>query len=252
MRKTPLIANLVVLMTILCAAPKALVHSGSIGGQKAVPAFRIPILMYHYIVDPRQAPNAKGRDLSVSPATFARQLDWLQSHGYHAVSFRDLRKDALPEKAVIVTFDDGYKDAHDAALPLLRQRGMTATFYIVTGFLGKPGYMSWDDVRELQRSGMDIGGHTVTHRQLTGLGPQERRREIVQCVDTLQSTLHLVVDSFAYPFGKFNRETEAILREAAIPYAVSTREGTADGRDNPLALPRLRMKEKTNLSLYLH
>src|SRR5205823_3131585 len=151
-------------------------------------------------------------------------------------------------KPVILTFDDGYADAHDAALTALQARSMSGTFYIVTGFIGKPGYMTGKDLRDLRADGMEIGAHTVTHRALSALSPDAQRDEIDRSIDTLQKSLHLTIHTFAYPVGKYTRATESILRKAGIPYAVTTHHGIATGRNDPLALPRIRMKERTDLS----
>jgi peptidoglycan/xylan/chitin deacetylase (PgdA/CDA1 family) len=203
--------------------------------------------MYHYIVDPIFAKTGIGRGLSVSPTSFGKQLDWLSAHGYHTASFDQWIHQTLPQKPIILTFDDGYEDAHSAALPALEAHHMTGTFYIVTGFIGKPGYMTWNELQDLQQQGMEIGAHTVSHQDLSKLTPALQQKQIMQSIDTLQATLHFTIETFAYPSGKYNASTKKILQKAHIPYAVSTHHGIATKKSDSLALPRIRMHDTMNL-----
>ncbi|HMQ32212.1 MAG TPA: polysaccharide deacetylase family protein [Chloroflexaceae bacterium] len=204
----------------------------------------IPILMYHYVryVDPGADPV--GYNLSVTPEQLAAQLGWLRAAGYEAV-----RMDAVatcvrgegpcPARAVALTFDDGYADAFTAALPILQQHGYTATFYIVSGFVGQPGYMGWDEIRALRDAGMEIGAHSVTHPDLTSLGLEDLRAQVAHSGATIAAELGAPVLSFCYPAGRFNDTVVAVAGESGYTSATTTiSEGP---QDNPLALPRLRI-----------
>jgi len=227
---------------LLPTAPPALPQ----GFTQAPPGQRpyIPILMYHYVryVDPGADPL--GFNLSVTPEQLGAQLAWLRAAGYEAV-----RMDAAaacvrgegpcPARAVALTFDDGYMDAYTAALPLLQQHGYSATFYIVSGFVGQPGYMGWPEIRALRDLGMEIGAHTVTHPDLTSLGLDDMRAQVGQSGATIAAELGAPVLSFCYPGGRFNDTVAAVAREAGFTSATTT---LPDGpQADPFALPRLRM-----------
>ncbi|HLY67424.1 MAG TPA: polysaccharide deacetylase family protein, partial [Chloroflexota bacterium] len=123
----------------------------------------VPILMYHYIRTlPPNTPDQLGYGLSIAPPLFEQELAYLQSAGYKSVAMDDVvaritRGTPLPPKPVVLSFDDGYADFYTAAWPLLKKYGFSATAYIVIDFLGRPGYMSWQDVQELRDAGVEIG-----------------------------------------------------------------------------------------------
>jgi len=204
----------------------------------------IPILMYHYVryVDPGL--DSLGFGLSVTPEQFGAQLAWLRAAGYESV-----RMDAAaacirgegpcPARAVALTFDDGYADAYTAALPLLQQHGFVATFYIVSGFVGQPGYMGWQEIRALRDAGMEIGAHSLTHPDLTSLGLDAMRAQVGQSGAVIAAELGTPVRSFCYPGGRFSDTVAAVTREAGFTSGVTT---LPDGpQDNPFTLPRLRI-----------
>jgi peptidoglycan/xylan/chitin deacetylase (PgdA/CDA1 family) len=204
----------------------------------------IPILMYHYVryVDP--AADPLGFNLSVTPEQLAAQLGWLKAAGYETV-----RMDAAaacvrgegpcPARAVALTFDDGYLDAYGVALPLLQQHGYVATFYIVSGFVGQPGYMGWPEIRALRDAGMEIGAHSVSHPDLTTLGLDDLRAQVAQSGAAIAAELGAPVLSFCYPGGRFNDTVAAVARESGYTSATTT---APDGpQADPFTLPRLRI-----------
>lgn len=204
----------------------------------------IPILMYHYVryVDP--AADPLGFNLSVTPEQLGAQLSWLRSAGYEAVTMEAVAacvrgEGPCPARAVALTFDDGYADAYSAALPLLQQHGYVATFYIVSGFVGQPGYVGWDEVRALRAAGMEIGAHSVTHPDLTSLGLDDLRAQVAQSGATIAAEIGAPVRSFCYPAGRFNDTVAAVARESGYTSATTTAPDLP--QDNPYTLPRLRV-----------
>ncbi len=213
--------------------------------------FRVPILMYHYIQSLPPPRDRMGRGLTVTPKTFARQLDTLTEKGYQTIDFATLARSGatLPKKPILLTFDDGYDDAYSQALPVLLAHHMHATFYIVTGFVGTPHYVTWAELKTMRDAGMDIAAHTVHHDDLRKLPAEKQAKEILGSIKTLQENLSVRVQSFAYPSGRHTNAAVRTLRSEGIPFAVTTRPGIASDRMNPLLLPRVRMKETTNLSI---
>lgn len=204
----------------------------------------VPILMYHYVRGVDRAADPLGYGLSVTPEQLAAQLDWLRRAGYDTVQMSALAAcmagaGPCPARAVALTFDDGYSDAYSAALPLLQQYGATATFYIVSGFVGKDAYMGWDEVRALRDAGMEIGAHSISHIDLTTLSYYEDVDQIARSGQEIAAQIGRPVLSFCYPAGQFNAEIAKITRDAGYTSATTTiQEGP---QDDPFTLPRLRV-----------
>lgn len=200
--------------------------------------------MYHYVRYVDRGADPLGHSLSVTPEQFAAQLAWLAANGYETVRMDAVAacvrgEGACPARAVALTFDDGYMDAYTAALPLLQQYGFVATFYVVSGFVGQPNYMGWNELRALRDAGMEIGAHTVSHPDLTRLGSEGARTEIAQSRAALMTELSIPVLSFCYPGGRFNGDLAAIVRDAGFTSATTT---VQDGpQADPFTLPRLRI-----------
>ena len=212
----------------------------------------VPIFMYHYIRDKTAPRDSLGRKLSVSQKNFSKQLDALIAQGYSTVRFSDIASGKpLPTHPVVLTFDDGYEDAFIAALPELQKRKMTAVFYIITDFVGKPGYLSVSELKTLRDAGMELGAHTVDHPDLSRLPAGRQREEIGLSAAYIRERAGAPVTSFAYPSGKYNALTTAIMREQGIPFAVTTHHGVATERSKPLLLPRIRMTNTTNMTSLL-
>ena len=215
--------------------------------------FTVPILMFHYIRDLAIARTTIGKNLSVTPLQLSRDLDWLTRNNYHTITFKELTSTGtiLPQKPIILTFDDGYRDAFTEAFPRLRAHGMTATFYIISGYVSLPAYMTWEQLKMLRDAGMELAPHTTYHENLRTLSERKQRTTIITSIRELEGTLGIHVHSFAYPYGKYSRKTMQFVREAGIPFAVTTHSGVASDADDPLQLPRLRVTDKTDFARLL-
>ncbi len=196
----------------------------------------VPILTWHSI-------GGAGDEFTVSEAAFAAQLDALRNAGFHTVTFHEWlehedRGAPLPDKPILLTFDDGYRDALTAALPALRSRGMRATFFLVSAWIGaddahrsaqgEPGrrYLSWPEVRALAAAGMEIGSHGATHARLPDLTEQQALDELTGSRRELETGLGAPVEVFAYPYNASRRRLRALVRKAGYRAAVS---GSAHG-----------------------
>jgi peptidoglycan/xylan/chitin deacetylase (PgdA/CDA1 family) len=155
-------------------------------------------------------------------------MDWLAQNGYHPITTEDLfaylnATQGLPSKPVILTFDDGYADFYTTALPILRSHGFVAVSYVVTGFVGWPGYMTTAQIREADRSGMEIGSHTINHPNLASLSAPAVWSQLTQSKLFLEQVLGHPVLSFCYPSGKY---TSAVASAVA---AAGFHDGTTTG-----------------------
>lgn len=201
----------------------------------------VPILMYHYIRDYADQTDPLGIGLSVSPAVFEKQMIALKTAGYQTISLQGFYQHKLKPKSVILTFDDGYDDHYISALPILQRLQMTGTFFIVRGFIGRAGYMTGDQITALKTAGMEIGDHTVDHHDLA---IQPYAAAFQEVLGGLPGTNAPV---FAYPSGEYNPTTISILKSLGLRAAVTTKLGVATNLSPLLELPRIRIKQNTDV-----
>jgi peptidoglycan/xylan/chitin deacetylase (PgdA/CDA1 family) len=214
----------------------------------------VPILMYHRINVPPPSAPPMTRRLTVHPAVFASQMTWLKHNGYRAVTQRELF-DALVcgrplgRKPIMITFDDGYRDTFFKAAPVLARLDMHATAYVISGRTsnGDPSFLTWGLLRGLERRGIEIGSHTVSHRDLTSLSNGAAFEELVRSRRRLERTLGHRVPWLAYPFGAYDARIERLARRAGYVLAVTTEWGSRQSARRPLALHRLRILDSTGV-----
>ena len=191
-------------------------------------AIWLPILMYHYVrTPPSIRVDRLGYRLSVSPAVFQFQMDWLFTHGYHPVNFNQVRAyfagtSPLPSRPVVITLDDGYHDLYTTALPILQTHHFTAVAYIVSGFINQPGYATSNEVVQLDRAGIEIGSHTVSHPDLAHVSFASAMFQVVESKRVLEGMLGHPVLDFAYPSGRYDAETIQAVEKAGYDTAVTT------------------------------
>jgi len=209
-------------------------------------SIKVPILTYHYIrvnPDPR---DKLGFALSVTPADFNAQMDWLARNGYHPITTEDLylylnRARGLPSKPVILTFDDGYADFYTTALPILRSHDFKATAYIVSGFVGRGGYMTADQIREADHSGIEIGSHSVSHVNLGTASAANVRFQVGESKRYLEQLLGHPVTAFCYPSGKYTASVANEIAAAGYHNSTTTAYGFWHSLGDRYAWSRLRV-----------
>jgi peptidoglycan/xylan/chitin deacetylase (PgdA/CDA1 family) len=201
------------------------------------PVGGVPILAYHRV-------NEDEERYSVSPQQFSEQMQFLQQHGYTAISMAEMadafsggRK--LPPKPIVITFDDGYSDNLVTALPILEKYGMKATIFIIAGSVGQPDYLSWEQAAELLRRGAEIGSHTVSHADLSQVNDAQKREEILQSKVLLDSQLSKPVEFLAYPFGQFDPSLFPLLQQAGYRGACTGIAGLNFAGDPPYRWKRV-------------
>jgi peptidoglycan/xylan/chitin deacetylase (PgdA/CDA1 family) len=207
---------------------------------------KVPILMYHYIRVNQDPRDRLGFALSVTPSDFAVQMDWLTRNGYHPITAEDLYAylsgaSGLPSRPVILSFDDGYSDFFTGALPILRSHDFKAVAYVVSGFVGQPGYMSAAQVFEADRAGIEIGSHTVNHVDLAKASAGGLRYQLTASKQALENLLGHPVESFCYPSGRFNTGVAAAVAAAGYHDATTTQFGFAHALPDRYVWGRLRV-----------
>jgi peptidoglycan/xylan/chitin deacetylase (PgdA/CDA1 family) len=190
-----------------------------------------PVLMYHSICSSREPDPHRIR---VAPDRLDRHLRLLRRLGLRGVSLAELldaERRGAAEGLVGLTFDDGYADFVEHAVPVLARHGVTATLYVVAGLLG--GENAWDDgprlglldadgVRAVAAAGHEVGSHTLTHADLRGADPATLAHEVEESRRVLEGVLQADVPGFCYPWGRFDAAAAEAVREAGYDHACVT------------------------------
>ena len=230
-------------------------HLVRVGGNRRR---KIPILMYHSVGGKEQSGRGGYYQTSVSPENFSRQMAFLHRRGYTTCTLREaiacLDKPAgrAKDKIVVITFDDGFADFYWEAFPILHSFGLTATMFLPTGFISDSPVafkeqccMTWSQVRELQKCGLEFGSHTVTHPQLRTLDRPAIERELGDSKTAIEDKTGCGVDSFAYPYAfpqvdvAFKQLVRECLEEAGYLNGVCTIVGRAKISSDRFFLERL-------------
>lgn len=185
-------------------------------------SYQVPILVYHSIGSTTNKKETSSQQhYRITTANFEAQMKYLSINGYHPVSFAayldSLQNGTkLPDKAVVLTFDDGWKTQYIHAVPVLEKYKFTATFFIVTSYpdKGYTGYMSWADLKYLVDSGFDIESHTVSHAVLTKVDAITLASELSDSKKTLENKLGIKVTAIAYPTYMENAAVRAAAAQA--------------------------------------
>lgn len=199
----------------------------------------VSVLMYHMIG------SEKGNDAIMSADNLRWQLEYLRDNGYHPITMQELcdyvtKQAPLPSKPVCLTFDDGYEDNYTIVYPMMKEFGFPWTVFVITGDVGRPNRMTWEQLNEMADSrAVTIASHTVTHPRLHNLPPEEVRREIAGAQQALKE--HLGIDNpwIAYPYGDYDETVDGIAREAGIRLAVTTDAGRVHAGSYPYELRRV-------------
>jgi peptidoglycan/xylan/chitin deacetylase (PgdA/CDA1 family)/GT2 family glycosyltransferase len=219
----------------------------------------LPVLMFHSISIPADRYERAHR---LSPLRFRRFVRWLSDADYKSIDpFQWLSAPTDPRN-VMLTFDDGYEDFYSNGFPVLQENGFSATIFVVVDRIGATN--SWDtqtrlgqrallslqQLRELQRYGITLGSHSLTHPRLPGLPHHELRREVTDSKSRLEDLLGTEVTCFAYPYGGVDERVRAAVAEAGYKMAMTTEPGLSFW-DDPLTVKRIGLSEKDLLADFL-
>lgn len=205
-----------------------------------VNAESIPILMYHSI-------SINGSNtLCVPPEVFFKQMEHIKKSGYNTITFKDLMSwktnQSIPDKPILITFDDGYLDNFTVAYPILKNLQMKATIFATSDYIGSPNHVNWSQSKEMEQSGViEIGAHTRHHVDLTKSNQSQLVDEISGAKQRLEERLGHPVIAFAYPSGEFNPNVIKVVKRAGFEFAVTTKHGYAEKIQGYLTLHRVRI-----------
>jgi peptidoglycan/xylan/chitin deacetylase (PgdA/CDA1 family) len=206
-----------------------------------MPNAGVAFLMYHEL-------EALGRPLACNEpgyvryvvrfADFRSQMEVLRRQGWRGVTVGDAIN-AFADKTVAITFDDGCESDLLYAAPLLRELNFGATFYITTGFLGKPGHLSQPQVRELSALGFEIGCHSMSHHYLTDLNNRDLNREVAEAKVQLEQILGMPVQHFSCPGGRYDKRVADTALRAGYRTVTTSRIAMNFRNSSPLGLGRV-------------
>jgi peptidoglycan/xylan/chitin deacetylase (PgdA/CDA1 family) len=231
----------------LCGALLALLLTSMPAGAATAPA-AVPVFAYH-LVDRVLPADRIGNALTVTPAQLETELRYLQAHEIHTITASELaerlaRGETL-EHVAVLTFDDGYLDARTEALPLLQRYGAKATFYVIAHTIGTPRHLAWRDIRALLAAGMEIGAHGTDHLDLSKMPPAEQQFQVTHCIETIARYTGVRPRTYAYPSGRYDAATLAVMKAEGIEAAFTMQYGLVHSLGRPYELPRVRIERTT-------
>ncbi len=216
-----------------------------------------PVLHYHSVNGENQA--------SVTREAFYQQMRYLRDNGFSVVTLERLvdylnGKEQISEKSIVLTFDDGYKTNYEIAFPVLKEMGFTATIFLTTGRIGKTSdwdtkkdvyglpLMSWSEVREMSRHGIEFGAHSDTHPDFTQIDAERARDEISVSKAKIEDATGMKVKFFAFPYGYYNEDAKAIVKEFDFLGACTTEPGLNRPGQDLFAIKRSGVFRDTSLA----
>ena len=210
---------------------------------------QISILMYHALDETRSS-------IAIPSSVFAWQMQWLYDHDCSVIPLGRLVRylyggDPIPPRSIVVTFDDGFESVYDYAFPILSRYDFSATVFLVPGYCGQqndwPGQplaipcsslLSWSQIREMDRQGIEFGAHSLSHPRLDLLSSEMVAQELLDSKACIQDQLGHSIELFAYPYGWYSEAVKAVVR-GAYAGACTTRPGVVDHESDPFALDRI-------------
>ncbi|EUJ46958.1 polysaccharide deacetylase family protein [Listeria riparia] len=201
---------------------------------------QIPVLMYHSINE-----NVKN-NLITPPQEFDAQMKWLAENGYHPLFLSELDTLLLtgknmPEKPIVITFDDGYLDNYTNAYPILKKYRLKANIFVITDKIAKKNHFDEVALKKMSDNGIEMQSHTVHHQELNTLSYNQQLTELKESKAVLQQLTGKTVNSICYPVGRYNEDTKRAAKAAGYTMGFTTQPGRANEKAGMYTLPRIRM-----------
>lgn len=219
----------------------------------------VPILMYHHIREVPPGANAIEKDLTVTPADFEAQLAFLKEQGYQTISLEDLIYylaigRPLPPKPIVLTFDDGYRDAYTYAFPLLQEYGFIGSFFPITSFSdeGREEYLTWEQVVEMAQAGMEFGSHSKDHPDLRNKSFDFLVWQTLGSKESVEAHSGQTVRFFSYPAGRYDENVIVVLASAGYWAALTEHQGTLQSATAPYELRRIRVRGSYDIEDFIY
>lgn len=210
----------------------------------------IPVLCYHD-VNPAQS-----NELLLDPKKFKEQMKYLKDNGYLPLTLDELysflkENKPVPEKSVVITFDDGYRFNYSYAYPILKEFGFKATIFVISDFIDNDLYMTKTQLKELSDYGLDIESHTAKHEDLSLLNEEMQVETMKKSKETLESLLGKKTNYIAYPFGRMNGDTKKAAEIAGYKLGFNLQHGLADRGDNIYNIDRIYISNNHSMDEFI-
>lgn len=207
---------------------------------------KIPIVMYHYVEYVQDLKDFIRMKLDITPHEFDRELKTLKDEGYKTYFVKEVPNILNGEilrspKSIVLSFDDGYEDFYRDVFPILKKYHMKATQYVIYDFIGRKGFLKDSEIKEMIESGLiEIGSHTLDHLALAKLPEKQAEKQIIESKELFEKRFGIKIETFAYPYGSFDKTAIDIVRKAGYKAAVSVIPGTLQSENNIFYLNRIR------------
>jgi peptidoglycan/xylan/chitin deacetylase (PgdA/CDA1 family) len=218
----------------------------------------VPILMYHYVSELPADADRYRRDLTVLPENFREQLQYLADAGYHPITLTDLYYHftqglPLPEKPVVLTFDDGYRDAYDVVFPMLLDYGFPGTFFVLAtpAHYESADYLTWGQMKEMSGAGMAIEGHGRDHVELRGRSYDYVVYQTLGIQEAIHYHTGRLPRFFCYPAGQYDASVIAVLQSEGYWGAVTTQWGREHTLEGFYEMGRVRVRGSDTLESFV-
>lgn len=212
---------------------------------------KIPILMYHEIASQESFDALStyiNRKYIIGNASFEKQLLFLRSNSYQTFTVSDLLNvERIPEKTVVLTFDDGHAGNFTYAFTLLKKYGFRATFFLATDLIGRMNMLNWEEIREMSKNGMEIGSHTCSHLLLASEKENKIRQELQKSKEIIEKNTGKPVRSLSYPNGSYSPFISEIAKDYNYQNACTSDYGYWNSESKEFNLPRIISPEAENV-----
>ena len=213
----------------------------------------VPILYYHSVLP--DAEVTTHNEVTISPEKLKEELMIVKELGYTTITISELtdylnNNNPIPEKSIVITFDDGYTDNYVHAFPILKELNMKATIFMIASQVDSGYYMSASQLKEMSNYGIDIESHTDNHVYLDKLSYEKQLKELKDSKEKLEKILGKNVTSIAYPYGNYNEDTKRAVIDAGYTLAFTTNKGLAKRTNNKVELNRIYVSSDYSLELF--
>ena len=200
--------------------------------------YGVPVLNYHQVNDEKHSA------LTLHVDQFREQMEYLHNQGYNTITLAQLydyleNGTELPNKPIVITFDDGYVDNYKNVLPILKEYNMKATLFMISDAANTPGFVSTEQMHQMEAGGFDIQGHTNHHKILTKIAPTELPDALLGGKTSLEGILGEPIEYLAYPGGFNDMLIQYVTKQSGYKMAFTVQPGTVQPGDNLYALNRL-------------
>ena len=200
--------------------------------------YGVPVLNYHQVNDEKHSA------LTLHVDQFKEQMEYLHNQGYNTITLAQLydyleNGTELPNKPIVITFDDGYVDNYKNVLPILKEYNMKATLFMISDAANTPGFVSTEQMHQMEAGGFDIQGHTNHHKILTKIDLTELPDALLGGKTSLEGILGEPIEYLAYPGGFNDMLVQYVTKQSGYKMAFTVQPGTVQPGDNLYALNRL-------------